>query len=339
MRQAQRSGDNSTNIQGEVVNLGLSYRDAREIAKDVYEENITKFTDIARNVASERAQEFTDKLLSALPMEALETLKDPDVQRSLFHAQQEYACSGEKDLGDLLIHLLSDKMKGPKGGIKALALSEALKTAPKVTSSHISALSVLMLITQTKLGVESIEAFQESMKQILAPIAEDLHVSNSDLAYLEYAGCLSISAFDNAVGNMFATTYPGLFTNGFMPENIAEPSRATVMPITIPCLRDPANVQLPIMTKGELKELAGQSVFQGHAQEITRLIDVGLMSGEQIEQEVSGIHPTLADFAKKYNGSRLKNCQLTAIGTTLAHTNLKRVLGEHFDTELDIWVN
>lgn len=339
MRQIQRAGDGSTNIQGETVNVGISYRDAREIAKDVYEENIIKFTNIARETASKRAQEFTDKLIESLPMSALETFKDPDVQRSLFNAQQEYACSGEKELGDLLIKLLHDKMNDPKGGIKTLALNEALITAPKLTPSHISALSVLMLITQTKLLARSVEEFRESIRNTLAPVAKDLHVSRSDLTYLEYAGCLSNTVLSNKVGSTLASTYPGLFTRGFTPENIAEPSRATVMSITIPCLRTPTQVQLPIMTKDELTELAKQPALRDHEQEIVRLIDVGLMPEEQIENELSEIHPTLSDFAKKYNESQMTNCQLTTIGTTLAHTNLMRVAGEHFNAELDVWVN
>lgn len=338
MRQAQRAGDGSVNIQGEVVHFGVSYRDAREIAKDVFEENIVKFTEVARETASERAREFTESLISRLPVEALESLRDPDVQRSLFFAQQEFACSGEQELGELLLRLLADRMQSTDRSIKTLALGEALRTAPKLTSRHFAALSILMVCIQSKLGVASVEHLHESLVQVLSPLAKDFQVSRADVAYLEYAGCLSTTAFNSKLGETFSNTYPGLFTTGFMEEWIAESSRAAVMPLTQECLRDSTKFQLPVMAKEEMRKLASQGALEPHKKEIERLMGLGLMTAAEIEREISEIDPDLANFPNTYNASSLVNCQLTAIGTTLAYTNLKRVVGDHFDAELDIWV-
>ncbi|MCQ1575945.1 LPO_1073/Vpar_1526 family protein [Streptomyces parvus] len=339
MRQNQRAGDNSINVQGDVVNFGVSYRDAREIAKDVFEENIVKFTQVARDTASERAHDFTDKLISSLPVEALKSLQDPDVQRSLFYAQQEFACSGEQDLGELLIKLLADRMQSADRGVKTLALNEALRTAPKLTSRHFAALSVLMVCIHTKLGADSVERLHKSLSQVLSPIAKDFQITRADVTYLEYAGCLSSTAFTKNLGDAFSSTYPGLFTKGFMGDWILEGSRSALIPLTQECLRDPEMIQLPILPKNDILKLADQEAFRPHKKEIERLIGIGLMTAEEIEREISRIDEDLADFPERYNSSSLVNCQLTAIGTTLAHTNLKRVVGDHFDAELDVWVH
>ncbi|MBW3357751.1 LPO_1073/Vpar_1526 family protein [Streptomyces microflavus] len=339
MRQTQKAGDNSINVQGDVVHFGVSYRDAREIAKDVFEENIVKFTEVARGTASRRAHEFTEKLISSLPVEALESLQDPDVQRSLFYAQQEFACSGEKGLGELLLKLLADRMQSTERGVKTLALNEALRTAPKLTSRHFAALSVLMICIQTKLGANSVEDLHRSLSQVLSPIVKDFQITRADVAYLEYAGCLSSNAFTTNLGDAFSSTYPGLFTAGFMEEWISEDSRSALIPLTQECLRDPAMIQLPILPKNEILEIADQESFRPHKQEIERLMGIGSMAVEEIEREISGIDEDLADFPKRYNASSLVNSQLTAIGTTLAYTNLKRVVGDHFDAELDVWVH
>ncbi|MFI8356783.1 LPO_1073/Vpar_1526 family protein [Streptomyces cyaneofuscatus] len=338
MRQTQRTGDNSVNIQGDVVNFGVSYRDAREIAKDVFEENIVKFTEVAREIASERAHELTDKLISSLPIEALESLKDPDVQRSLFFAQQEFACSGEKDLGELLVKLLADRMQSTERNVKTLALGEALRTAPKLTSRHFAALSVLMVCIQTKLGVDSVERLHRALSQVLSPLAKEFQITRADVAYLEYAGCLSSTAFTTNLGDAFQNAYAGLFTTGFMEEWISEGSRNALMPLTQKCLRDPKMIQLPTLSKEEIRKLAEQEALKAHKQEIERLMGIGLMAAGEIEREISEIDEDLADFPNRYNASSLVNCQLTAVGTTLAYTNLKRVVGDYFDAELDIWV-
>lgn len=339
MKQTQRAGDNSINVQGDVVHFGVSYRDAREIAKDVFEENIVKFTEVARDIASERANEFTEKLISSLPVKALESLQDPDVQRSLFYAQQEFACSGEKDLGELLLKLLADRMQSIDRGVKTLALNEALRTAPKLTSRHFAALSVHMVCVQTKLGADSVEGLHRHLSQILSPVVKDFQVTRADVAYLEYAGCLSTTAFTTNLGDAFSSTYPGLFTKGFAEEWVSEGSRSALIPLTQECLRDPAMIQLPILPKDEILKLADHEAFRPHKQEIERLMGIGLMAAEEIEREISGIDEDLANFPERYNSSNLVNCQLTAIGTTLAHTNLKRVVGDYFDAELDVWVH
>ncbi|MFW3474572.1 LPO_1073/Vpar_1526 family protein [Streptomyces microflavus] len=338
MKQSQKAGDNSVNVQGEVVNFGISYSDAKEIAKDVFEDNIVRFTEIARNTASERAREFTESLLARLPVEALNSMRDPDIQRSLFFAQQEYACSGEKDLGELLQQLLADRMQSSDRDVKSLALGEALRTAPKLTSRHFAALSVLMICIQTQLFADSVEELHTALKDVLGPVAKGFQITRADVAYLEYAGCLSTSAFSTELGVAFSNTYPGLFTKGFLEEWISEDSRSIVTPLTRECLRDPGRIQLPVMPKEDLRELARKEIFEPHQQEIERLIGIGLMTPAEIEHEISEIDPDLAGFPKAYNTSRLVDCQLTAIGTTLAHTNLKRVVGKKFDAQLDIWV-
>ncbi|MFB8138136.1 LPO_1073/Vpar_1526 family protein, partial [Streptomyces parvus] len=300
--------------------------------------NIVKFTEVARETASERANEFTEKLISSLPVEALKSLQDPDVQRSLFYAQQEFACSGEKELGELLVKLLANRMQSDDRGVRTLALNEALKTAPKLTSRHFAALSILMICIQTKLGADSIEGLHRALSQVLGPIAKDFQITPADVAYLEYAGCISSNPFDTNLGDAFSRTYPGLFTRGFTEEWISEGSRSALIPLTQECLRDPAMIQFPILPKNDLLKLADQGAFRRHKQEIEHLIGIGLMTAEEIEREISRIDENLAAFPERYNASSLVNSQLTAIGTTLAHTNLKRVVGDYFDAELDVWM-
>jgi hypothetical protein len=339
MKQTQRSGDNSTNFQAEVINAGISYRDAKDIAIDVYKENVPKFAEIAREVALERAMEFTERLLGEIPPESLEALKDPDVQRALFYAQQEFACSGEKDLGDILIALLTERLASPIRGIKQLALNEALKTAPKLSANHLSALSALMILTQIRLGINSVGALHGKLRSVLAPVVFDFTLSEAELEYMQYAGCLSIQITENSVGGLLLTVYKGIFTTGFTREQIPDHLRGEIDPILIPCIRDNAKLQVDA-TSSEVAEAAIEAKGLGvHKAEILSLMDVGIMSAVEIEDEISALHPALRELVRIYNATRMKSCRLTTIGTALAHTNLKRVVGDQFEAGLEVWVH
>ncbi|CUW30940.1 LPO_1073/Vpar_1526 family protein [Streptomyces reticuli] len=339
MKQTQRSGDNSTNYQAEVINTGISYRDAKDIATDVYRENIPKFTEIAREAALDRAMEFTDKLLGSIPQESLEALKDPDVQRALFFAQQEFACSGEEDLGDVLITLLVDRLASPQRDIRRLALNEALKTAPKLAANHFSALSALFLLTRTRLAVNSVAGLHEKLRSVLAPVVYDFKLSDADLAYLQYTGCLSIQITENSIGGIFLSAYQGIFTRGFTLEQVPDHLREGAAPILIPCIRDPSKLQLDAVSKEAVKDRLESHGLGELGAEISNLMDVGIMSAEEIEEEFSAVHPALRELSRIYHSTPMKSCQLTTVGTTLAHSNIRRVIGDAFDAGLEIWVN
>ncbi|WP_405409743.1 LPO_1073/Vpar_1526 family protein [Streptomyces decoyicus] len=339
MKQNQSSGDNSINIQAGSISSGISYRDARDIAIDVYKENIPKFTEIARDVALERAMELTDALLSRIPVECLEALKDPDIQRALILAQQEYACSGEKDLGEVLTGLLVDRFAAPQKGIKRLALNEALKTAPKLSANHFSALSALMLTAQARMSFPNIDAMHERIRAIFLPVCTGLEVSESEIAYLQYTGCIAIQMGNGTIPGWLSDTYPGAFTTGFTRDQIPENLVEIIDPLLMPCPRSPGNLQIAALGKQEAESRAKGLGIQENLAGILSLMNVGLMPGDEIEEEFSAIHPVLREFAALYSSTSLKHCTLTTIGTTLAYTNLRRAVGDKFNADLDTWVN
>jgi hypothetical protein len=95
-----------------VTSTGMSYQDVRNIALDVYRANFLKLAGNAAEVAACRAEEITEDFLLKLQNEfpsGLEKAQDPDFQYALLTVQREYAKSGDKELGDLLVDLLVDK--------------------------------------------------------------------------------------------------------------------------------------------------------------------------------------------------------------------------------------
>src|SRR5690625_3839510 len=105
-KKTQKSGDKSTNIQAEEINInqGLSYSEVKEVALDVFKSNFYELSGIAKETARERAETITEEFLQKLNDENPSGFKkadDPDFQHALFTVQKEYARTGDEQLGDL----------------------------------------------------------------------------------------------------------------------------------------------------------------------------------------------------------------------------------------------
>lgn len=139
--QSQDGGESSTNFQaGQDIHVhGLTLDEARVVALDVFRSNALELQGIAQSVAVSRAEqltnEFLGKLESEMPHQA-QKLADPDVQSVLFEAQKEYARSGEADLREALVDLLTARAVEDERTLRTLALNEAISAAPKLTEQQ-----------------------------------------------------------------------------------------------------------------------------------------------------------------------------------------------------------
>ena len=131
----QEGGENSTNLQGQsiVINQGISYLDAKNIAIDVFKANYLELSVKAADTAKQRAEELVDNFLNEVKErnpKAIQTMEDPGMQYAIFTAQKEYAKTGDKDLSDMLVDILVDRAS--KAAINAV---EAAKGVVKLKDS------------------------------------------------------------------------------------------------------------------------------------------------------------------------------------------------------------
>jgi hypothetical protein len=113
--QKQEGGDSSTNLQGQsiVINQGISYSDAKEIALDVYKSNYLQLSQDAAELARSRAEELTDDCLQKLKDEKEEAIVEigtPGMQSAIFEAQKQFAKTGDKDLSSVVIRYLPKEL-------------------------------------------------------------------------------------------------------------------------------------------------------------------------------------------------------------------------------------
>lgn len=347
-QQEQEVAEGSTAIQagGDVTikNTGLSYSEVRQVALDVFRSNFYDLAGAARETAKVRGEQITEEILSKMQSENPEGLQEainPDFQYSLFTVQREYARSGDKELGDLLVDLLVDRSKQKQRNILSIVLNESLVTAPKLTESQLAILAVIFLFkyTQNK-GIGNHEELGAYLEGQVFPFASKLPLTNASYQHLQFSGCGAIGVLASPLEDILGKTYQGLFTKGFEQNELQtrEISIGLDPRFFIPCLNDASKFQVRALNKEALeRSLEGNQVDDANRARILALFDVGKMDAEEIRQNCVSIRPFMRNLFEKWSASPLNVFTLTSVGIAIGHANVKRLVGEFAD--LSIWIN
>lgn len=341
-KQIQKAGDGSTLVQAGVYSVGLSYADARDIALDVFKQNFIKLAGEAFEQARIRAELITDKYLSELRRrypDGLSRAHDPGLQRALFRVQEEFACSGDERLGDLLVEMLVDRTIEQSRTLRQLALGEALVVAPKLTQKQISTLTLVFVVQNCKF-VGPIEADYRTAEAMLRQLLQDEMAklgdpatSSNDLLYLQYTGCLTIAPLTGQpTGQIYLNKYPFLFSEGVNPHSIRE----ELLPAFVPHPRDSERYVLPISDPSKLTLHLQVCQLSEYEDEIRNLMSGDRMSPDDVRSFLEDGHPRTAQLLSALDDSALREASLTTVGVALGHADMQRVLGSRAD--LSIWI-
>lgn len=340
INQKQKSGDNSYNIQGQNVMIGVSATEARQIAMDVFEANFYRISELAANKAKERAEKLLDNYLSKIEAEkpsVLSETQNPDMQYAIFTAQKEFARTGDDELGELLVQLLVERTKEDKRNLVQVVLNESLEVAPKLMPDQMDVLSIVFLLKYTGYnGMTSLKSIGSYIDKFIIPFIQNLNKKRSTYQHLEFASCGNISIGETKIENIFLNTYPGLFCKGLSEEQIKSiPENAR--DILIPCLHSPEKLQISALNNDVLDNILKQKLLSNEDREIIKkLFLTERMSEIEVKEFLLQLRPGLFALFDVWDNSSMKNMTLTSVGITIAHANIQRRIGEKFD--LSIWI-
>ncbi len=181
----QEGGKDSTNLQGQnvVINNGINYSDAKEIALDVFKSNFLELSQTAAFVAKQRAEELVDEFLKKVVEKdptKIDKIQDPDIQYAIFTAQKEYARSGEKDLEEMLVNILLERIDENSQSLKKIVLNESLEILPKLTNSQLDILTIVFLTHEThNHNVINKQTFKNYLETYFLPFINELSLNNA----------------------------------------------------------------------------------------------------------------------------------------------------------------
>ncbi|SAL53928.1 hypothetical protein AWB69_05705 [Caballeronia udeis] len=346
--QSQKASDGSTAIQAAgnvtVVQVGPSYEQIKEMALDIFRANFYEMAGQAKEIARARAEEITEEFLSKLQKESPENFKkadDPDFQYALFTVQREYARSGDKELGDLLVDLLCDRSKQQERNILQIVLNESLNTAPKLTAQQLAVLTVIFLFGYTRnLGSVSHDVLGAYLDKHRSLFSGKLVENQATFQHLEFAGCGTTGVVMRQLPDVFSNEYRTLFAKGFGAELIAEKSISIGQDIRffIPCINDGTKIQVRQLSLADLEgEFRRFGIGEHDKQAITHLFHLNVMDASEVRSKVIEIRPYMEELFDVWARSSMVNFGLTSVGIAIAHANVKRLIGEF--ANLSIWIN
>lgn len=345
--QKQESGDNSCNIQAQsiVINQGISYEDAKRIALDIYKQNFISLSEDAAALARERAEELTDNFLKKLfeeQKEFVSSMKHPGMQIALYDAQKAYAKTGDKDLESLLVNILVERAVEDKRSLKQITLDEAISVASKLTSEQLDTLTVIFVISRTKTySIRNINSLKEYFETYILSFLVNVTTSPSCFDHLVYAGCgskMETQKF-HTVELLFRNNYPGIFFNGFTPdefkEQVGEIERYSQFLMV--CLMFPDKLQINALDLDVLEEKCTKFMVSAEDKnKLNEIFNKYTMQEHEIKAKVIEIEPHMEKLFSLWSSTLLSQFALTTVGIAIAQANLRSKKGIKLD--LSIWV-
>ena len=195
---SQESGDNNNNYQGQITinHQGLSYKDAKEIAEDVFQTNILQLSQKAKELAKSRAEEITEKFLKELfenHPKSISKLETPGMQYALFSAQREYAKTGDNDLEELLIDILVQRTNHDERSFCQIVLDASLDIIPKLTPDQLDAITLAHFIHQPPpISINTLDKLRNHFKTDFLPFIESLTKEEFRYRHLYFVGCCAM---------------------------------------------------------------------------------------------------------------------------------------------------
>lgn len=337
---------NSENYQGDVVviNKGLSYDETKSIALDVYRANMMEFKSIAFAEANARAEEITEKILSKLAEsgeKSFDEFQKPGMQDALFRTQKEYAMSGDREIGDLLVDIISDRAKTPTRNMLQLVLDEALNIAPKITIEQLDTLTLNFLLVKTKrLGLRTFEEFKEYLNTDIFPFVDNLQNDMEHYNFLEYLRCGQIRTGDfGKLETIFRRTYKAFFSKGFTQDELELEfeDKTQIKVKIINCFHDMTKFQIGVLDDNTLEsEMNVLNVNDDIKVKLRNLFERTTMSENEVKNLLTESDEKMKKIFETWDNSYFKNFDLSSMGIAIAHANYRRKTNKTMN--ISIWI-
>jgi hypothetical protein len=347
--QEQKSGDNSTNLQAgrDIVVHGLTYTETKDLVKteaqEVFKQNSLVLANEAYNLVLSRSEELLDsflKKLEAKKPEAIEAMRDPGMQYSLFNAQKEYSKTGDKDLADLLEDILVERAQNPKRDLMQIVLDECVSVAPKLTPDQFDALSLIFILRYSmNHGVVNQKALIQYAVLHLLPFQAGIREEQSRYQHLEFSGCGSLGISSVSIEHAFRQNYMILFSKGFTIEEYEQrvSDDEKFKKYIAPCQQDKTKFQINIINQEQVKVIGKtDNLTEDEVAKINGIYNTSTMNDQEVKEYLIKLFPPFEKLIEDWNKSSIKNMTLTSVGIAIGQANITRKTKQPYD--LKIWI-
>jgi hypothetical protein len=348
--QHQKAGDGSAQFQAkgniEIHQHGLDPVAAMEIFDARAEVLKRELTAHAESVVDERLGELSTRLevrVREVP-EILPAFADPDFQFNLLEAQRSASRSGEEDGYDLLVDLLTQRALTPSTPRLKLATRRAIDIVAELGNDSLAGLTTLFYGLKVIPIADTLDSMLQAIDDHVAPFVPVLPGDHSWLADLDVLDCISVSAPGlgglKPMRQLLADRLTGFTCTGMTEEEavtvrdrfagfINNPETVAVGHPLAPerfCLLGPNEAQF----RQKIGDAMGQRMTDPA---VVDAVDQAVLLNQYEQQwpeardalaERVADFPSLSALYEWWTG--FPSMTLTAVGTAVAHANLRRAL-------------
>jgi hypothetical protein len=336
--QSQQSGDASVNIQSKQLKGDVNIQQIVVVAG----EGVEPLCEMAAKTVKERLQQFGAMLGPVSDQNRTawqEKLADPAFVYDAADAARVYARTGDRDLGEMLIDLLDARAAEEERSDEQLYLSEALKTAPRLSSRHCDALTLVFTLRMAYRAVRAsspIEGFGEMLgflKNTTTPFMKGVAASDSFYQHLAYSGCAAVDVIGQApsVFKLIRDRYATFFKRGIETAELEKSG------IDKQLYTGPLRVVAPL-SEGrwwfvcqnfeeltvELRRRFPPDIVETNSDAIKRLYQKSLLSEQEVEQVICKQIPEMKAISRCWSTTFLSKLILTSVGVVIANANYRR---------------
>ncbi len=305
------------------------------------------FSEEARSTVDIRLKDFEDRLVAKFaknPESRATAFSEPDFQYLVGRASISYARSGDDELGDALIDLISERSKHEKRTRLSLSLNEAIEKAPLLTENEFAELSMVYLIRYTKfLGINNKDRLADAINKHVIPLLDNVSREQSSYSYLESQSCAIQSIASVDLTRILHQLYGGLLSKGFVKSDIESllPSelRDSLSDLIRPCLNNRQNLQFNALDNDVFRAECARLKIQLTEDVLATcwsFFEKSFLSKDEILTMLSPTIPRLGELFAFWDNSPIKSLTLTSVGLAIAHANAVRAVG--FVADLAIWI-
>ncbi|MGL5622121.1 MAG: LPO_1073/Vpar_1526 family protein [Cetobacterium sp.] len=335
-------GDNSNNNNQAgrdiIINNGVSFSEAKEIALDVYHANFYKLSSEVKGIVDLRAQEFIDDYIKKAIQNktSMNEFKNPDYQYIFYKAQESYIRNGKEDLKNTLQHILLKRAEVSDFSLKQIVLNESIDIVHKLTPAQINIISILFILNNSiRLKVVNLKTLYNYLDEIFKFLDnKQITAVDSNIQHLNFLGCTTSTLMTSNLINRLKATYSGVFYKGFTKdsfENFIKDNSEFKDINLIPCINDNSKFQIDSVNiyYDFSKKFSKQSLDK-----LKNFQDSYLMSEYEIEKLVKENYSQYDFVMKIYNF--YSSLSLTSVGIAIAIANLTQ---HSMEFDLDVWIN
>jgi hypothetical protein len=253
---------------------------------------------------------------------------------AVYQAQRDFAVTGDKEMGNLLIDMLIERSKMKERDVLRIVTDESLKVIPKLTQAQINMLTVIFLVKYAvAYTVKDVDSLRSYLLEFFLPFIGSVTKDPGEYRHIAYCGCgtvgiATMAVPDWSIEEMLLARFGGILTNGSLSSEMEKKfaSKPHLNKYLKPFIDNPLKLQTIFVSKTELEEkLDNDSTDIQDLHDMLWLYDRSLMETRQVTMFVQRINSKFINFINIWNNSDIKLTTLTSVGIAIAAANFQRL--------------